>query len=536
LAPIQAKTSMAEVRTRKVSTGDLNLGGNTSSDDPSSTSVTSTQHHHHEHPHPQDSHSHSENSHQTTSHAHFHDHHSNPTVIRTRSTPTNSVSHISPIPPTVPISMSDTSDVDVSEAQDVFLPLESSTPYTFNFPEGPTPTTAGFTPVNSSSGSSRMDHRRNHSRIHERNLSVFFPQPGVNPPLSGGYEDTGFKNEIPQPSQGVVGAFKFGSGSGGTPRSGVISGGEKTANSQSTDTNSRGRRGHHHRHSLSHNFFHDPYSSVPNSALPSPMTGNTSSSINPAVPKSVPISRGSSLSTTPSLVTQISTISRAKYSHLPTFLAWSLAFTFHSSTSDKIKFSLFFSSLILGSALWIRGQSGESLSVTGLGYLIVFDSISALFTLLTERELTQSMGQSLRNSYGNARIGVAWNFAQSVYLIFSSVYVLKEAVEHVLLMHGPMDEDSHGAGHGGMGHGEIMSFVKEKDLKVESSIFSEDGVLNEEMKKLRGGFGDEGLLNLPIGIEEEGLKLPGGMIALAGILAIVAVILVRNHEGLTRGK
>lgn len=54
------------------------------------------------------------------------------------------------------------------------------------------------------------------------------------------------------------------------------------------------------------------------------------------------------------------------------------------------------------------------------------------------------------------------HFAQSVYLLFSAVYVCKESIEHVLLLHGPheLGEDgevgdaSHGAAHGTMGHGE----------------------------------------------------------------------------------
>ena len=39
---------------------------------------------------------------------------------------------------------------------------------------------------------------------------------------------------------------------------------------------------------------------------------------------------------------------------------------------------------MLGASLWIAGQSGESLAVTGLGYLVVFDGIGALSSVIIE--------------------------------------------------------------------------------------------------------------------------------------------------------
>lgn len=46
-------------------------------------------------------------------------------------------------------------------------------------------------------------------------------------------------------------------------------------------------------------------------------------------------------------------------------------------------------------------------------------------------------------------------FSQAIYLLFSAVYVCKESVEHVLLLHGGKEEEgAHGVGHGMGGHGE----------------------------------------------------------------------------------
>lgn len=77
---------------------------------------------------------------------------------------------------------------------------------------------------------------------------------------------------------------------------------------------------------------------------------------------------------------------------------------------------------------------------------------------------------AVRFPYGTSRINTLSHFAQCVYLIFSAVYVCKESIEHVLLLHGPdemmadfgiggddnvQDVGAHGAAHGSMGHGEI---------------------------------------------------------------------------------
>lgn len=59
-----------------------------------------------------------------------------------------------------------------------------------------------------------------------------------------------------------------------------------------------------------------------------------------------------------------------------------------------------------------------------------------------------------------ARLVTLSHFSQAVYLLFSAVYVCKESVEHVLLLHGPHDaEGAHGAGHGGVGHGEGLAVL-----------------------------------------------------------------------------
>lgn len=60
----------------------------------------------------------------------------------------------------------------------------------------------------------------------------------------------------------------------------------------------------------------------------------------------------------------------------------------------------------------------------------------------------------------NQRLVTLSHFSQAIYLLFSAVYVCKESIEHVLLLHGPNEvEGSHGVGHGGMGHGEGLASI-----------------------------------------------------------------------------
>jgi hypothetical protein len=172
------------------------------------------------------------------------------------------------------------------------------------------PTDAPPSPTLSNSsyhGSSSSAHARRHSRIHSRNLSIYFPRPGattvhsiaedgaqeIEAPITlisgGGATSTHGSGRTrptpqsstfvssPQPRTQLGGGFKFGGrpppsttstsstsqnqsgntsptgseGPSSVPMSKAAT--PNTSTSQSTGTASR--RGHHHRHSLSHSFF-----------------------------------------------------------------------------------------------------------------------------------------------------------------------------------------------------------------------------------------------------------------------------------------
>lgn len=120
-----------------------------------------------------------------------------------------------------------------AEADDVFLPLQSSADFTF--------------PINSSdaSGSQRAQHARRHSRVHSRNLSVFFPRPGQHSTLPVSPHTPTQVVEIP-PAKVTSESSHLAH----TPTSATTSADLNTPAS----SRAKGRRGHHHRHSLSHKY------------------------------------------------------------------------------------------------------------------------------------------------------------------------------------------------------------------------------------------------------------------------------------------
>ncbi|KAM0790204.1 hypothetical protein ACM66B_005519 [Microbotryomycetes sp. NB124-2] len=257
-------------------------------------------------------------------------------------------------------------------------------------------------------------HARGHSRIHERNLSAFFPRPGQ---AAVGYGD----------------AFEDPHRSRDRQTSPIQSMPEaSTSPDKHTPTRQLGRRGHHHRHSVSHNYF----SFLDNQAANSPPAQSLSSKS--ALHPSTNLDRFGS----PNRSSLAQRILRLPLRSRLTLLAALLQF-------------------IIGSSLWVSGQNRESLAVTSLGYFVVFDGLGALGTVLVDGTpraaglLRTSSEQTLRRPFGGQRLGTLSHFSQAIYLLFSAVYVCKESVEHVLLLHGASeDEGAHGSGHGGMGHGD----------------------------------------------------------------------------------
>ncbi|KAL9935679.1 hypothetical protein V8E36_005256 [Tilletia maclaganii] len=115
--------------------------------------------------------------------------------------------------------------------------------------------------------------------------------------------------------------------------------------------------------------------------------------------------------------------------------------------------------LSLGAALWVSGQARDSLAVTGLGYLVVFDALGVLNPVgaawmnglegarrrqkAEEKAVSRPYSGSssvkegdVRRPFGAHRTSTLLHFTQAIYLLFSALYVCKESVEHALLHSG----------------------------------------------------------------------------------------------------
>ncbi|THU81858.1 hypothetical protein K435DRAFT_831774 [Dendrothele bispora CBS 962.96] len=300
-------------------------------------------------------------------------------------------------------------------------------------------------------------HNRRHSRLHSRNLSIFFPRPGSLPQNTIA-EDGSQEIEIkvdeeapaaaapesivpsagssinfpratrPAPPTPLGAGFTFG---GRSPRSsgGLSNGGGGgvsptppplgPSSSSSTST----RRGHHHKHSLSHNFF--------SFLEPQPTSLQTQ-------PTPIPVSPWSpNLVPPPALSSPAPSISESTYSDSQTHVPGQGIAEPIETTPGALAWTV--TQFMLGAWMWVAGQQIGSLSCTGVGYWVVFDAFGVGLGNVLPGWLgtgVKSEREKLRRSYGNARVETVFMFAQVVYLMFASVYVCKETVEHVLLSGG----------------------------------------------------------------------------------------------------
>ncbi|KAI0252740.1 hypothetical protein BJV78DRAFT_1281342 [Lactifluus subvellereus] len=205
---------------------------------------------------------------------------------------------------------------------------------------------------------------------------------------------------------------------------------------------SASRRGHHHKHSLSHNFFSflEPgstrFGDLTSQPTPTPVSPWASISSFPqsAGPSTAAFPRAPSKSSSP--VSPLSASDTSPFSHL------------HDDSLPLGAIAASCGQLALGAWLWITGQGIGSLACTGLGYWVVFDAIGiAVGKILPAYFHRPIPNARARRPYGTRRLETVALFTQVVYLMFSAVYVFKETVEHVLLSageghhHHPGDED-----------------------------------------------------------------------------------------------
>ena len=154
----------------------------------------------------------------------------------------------------------------------------------------------------------------------------------------------------------------------------------------SPETVTRTRRGHHHKHSLSHNFFSflEPgYTSVPSNS-PGSSPGIDTPEPEPNV-QSIPVPISST-----SLTSYNDGYGYDSLVHHPPPLVVSPTFA-------KV---LSITNLSLGATLWVCGQQAGSLACTGLGYWVVYDAIG----LALSRNFDFGIGSIVNRLDGGAAV------------------------------------------------------------------------------------------------------------------------------------
>lgn len=239
--------------------------------------------------------------------------------------------------------------------------------------------------------------------IHSRNLSIVFPHPGSLPTCTiSELEDGAQEVSVPDPSpvdeefgSSIESRESFSGNSrtghlkkpltplgqgftfGSKPPSSILSTGyPSTITTQQSRpippplTVTRTRRGHHHKHSLSHNFFSflEPgYASAPSNSPGVSPASDTAEVEQNAQPRPVPVS-----SWDPKLKSGMTSLASYNNGYGYDSLSQPPPPLVISPTFAK---ALSIINLSLGATLWVSGQQAGSLACTGLGYWVVFDSI-----------------------------------------------------------------------------------------------------------------------------------------------------------------
>ncbi|CAO1630587.1 unnamed protein product [Sympodiomycopsis kandeliae] len=324
--------------------------------------------------------------------------------------------------------------------------------------------TSAHKPLSQMSPAERREHSRRHSRVHSRNLSVFFPQPGSEAEteadvhrIRANYGESNYNGPSQQltPTRPQIHVDTSSHGYNGLQVPSAHSG------SDASPSPSRSRRGHHSKHSVSHGMLESP---APPSGLIYQDAKSEGFSAGASPHPSDPFldaGRGHDHhhhhqghdhhhdhqhpSPLPnSAVTASHSHPHSHDQQAVSSLPYPLSiFATLPPLPPKLLSLLVYSlcHFALGSSLWLSGQWNDSLSVTGLGYLVVFDSFGILNDVLADwissARAAQNSGVRTGSAYDKAysthRVSTLLNFVQTIYLLFAAVYVCKESIEHALL-------------------------------------------------------------------------------------------------------
>lgn len=254
-----------------------------------------------------------------------------------------------------------------------------------------------------------QNHSRRHSRLHSRNLSVFFPRPGSLNTTSidedGDIEveftpSTSLSSDdgvlIPSASSPGPGQHSFTKGFtfGAKPPPDA---GNGFPSLEHAPPSGPAKRGHHHKHSLSHNFFSFL---EPGGALEELHTQPAPTPVSPWNPIS-PFPMEKSISATSMDIPSVESTSDIG---LDLYTAEKLPvgrLQAVESEVDPLAVVAAVGQFILGASLWVVGQQVGSLSCTGLGYWVVSDAFGvALARVLPGYLASLEVRSGMRRPYG----------------------------------------------------------------------------------------------------------------------------------------
>ncbi|KAI7895201.1 cation efflux family-domain-containing protein [Mucor mucedo] len=110
---------------------------------------------------------------------------------------------------------------------------------------------------------------------------------------------------------------------------------------------------------------------------------------------------------------------------------------------QQVLFTCFLGHFAIGIIVWWLGASRESLGVVGFSYLVLFDAFGILNNLVSNvLEMNPAFNtSSTKRPFGVKRFELVFALANTIFLLFGTMYTSKESLEHLLLeVHG----DHHG--------------------------------------------------------------------------------------------
>lgn len=307
--------------------------------------------------------------------------------------------------------------------------------------------TSARKPISQMTPAERREHSRKHSRVHSRNLSVFFPQPGT----AAEQEADSHRVQLNYANDSNAGRPDISLDTAG------LANGPSSLSSAGSTSPTQSRRGHHSKHSVSH-------AMMPSTLASRGMNRDVSAeSFASAGVDTSPVQwrhsepahhehTGHHHHHHDAHESSAHTHDHNSHAHHhhdhshATTTSSSLPYPFSLAAGipplpRRLLPTFVFSvaHFLLGSSLWVAGQSSDSLSVSGLGYLVVFDSLGVFNEVLASwisDAKSRQQRKRVSHAFSTQRISTLLNFVQTIYLLFAAVYVCKESIEHALLEGG----------------------------------------------------------------------------------------------------